>query len=201
MLGRASVQLAPVKIQVVGVEVRRCPAPHPPKPLAAHPCVRFGVHRGRPSHPGRAAPGLERHTVPQRAEPSVPGRRTALVHRRRDGIRDIRRALGNEAAHLLRTLPRRGYMLALAAPQPVPEGTAVSDPLPAPPTGRPMVLLLPFENIGGDPEQGYFVEGLRADLVTDLTHFQELQIAAPATADRLPDGVAGRACLDRKSVV
>jgi len=112
-------------------------------------------------------------------------------------IRDIRRALGDEAAHLLRTLPRRGYTLAAAAPaapQPAPEGTTASNPLPAPRTGRPMVLVLPFENIGNDPEQSYFADGLRADLVTDLTHFQELRIAAPATADRLPDGVAGRAC-------
>jgi TolB-like protein len=109
-------------------------------------------------------------------------------------IRDIRRALGGEAAHLLRTLPRRGYMLAAAASQPEPDGTAASNPLPSPPTGRPMVLVLPLENIGGDPDQGYFAAGLHADLVTDLTHFQELQIVAPATADRLPDGLAGRAC-------
>lgn len=108
-------------------------------------------------------------------------------------IRDIRRALAEEA-HLLRTLPRRGYVLAAAAPQPAADATAASDPLPAPPTGRPMVLVLPFENIGGDPDQGYFADGLRADLVTDLTHFQELQVAASATADRLLDGMAGRAC-------
>lgn len=111
-------------------------------------------------------------------------------------IRDIRRALGDEAAHLLRTLPRRGYLLAAeaAAPQAAPCGAAVPEPLPAPPTGRPIVLVQPFENIGNDVEQGYFADGLRADLVTDLTHFQELQIAAPATAAPLPDGMAGRAC-------
>ena len=116
-------------------------------------------------------------------------------------IRDIRRALGDEAAHLLRTLPRRGYMLAVAAPQATPDRTAASDPPPAPPTGRPMVLVLPFENIGDDPEQGYFAEGLRADLVTDLTHFQELQIAAPATVDHLLDGMAGRTCYQLRGTV
>ncbi len=77
-------------------------------------------------------------------------------------IRDIRRALGDDDAHILRTLPRRGYLLAAvepAAPESVPGSMAVPDPLPAPPTDRPVVLVLPFENIGGDPEQGYFADG------------------------------------------
>ena len=43
---------------------------------------------------------------------------------------------------------------------------------PLPPTGRPIVIVLPFDKIGGDPEQGYFADGLTADLVTDLTRFQ-----------------------------
>lgn len=111
-------------------------------------------------------------------------------------IRDIRRALGDADAHLLRTLPRRGYMLAIATTAPgEPLPVAVPEPgrLPALAAGRPMVFVLPFENIGGDPDHGYFADGLRADLVTDLTHFQELHVVAPATADRLADGVAGGA--------
>lgn len=108
-------------------------------------------------------------------------------------VRDIRHALGDEGSHLLRTLPRRGYMLA-AAPHPEVDNIPDAEPLPLPPTGRPMVLVLPFENIGGDPEQGYFADGLRAELVTDLTHFQELQVAAPTRADYLPDSLTGQAC-------
>ena len=112
-------------------------------------------------------------------------------------IRDIRRALGDEGAHHLRTLPRRGYMLVVdvpAAVAPAPDGWAGADGLPMPETGRPMVLVLPFENIGGDPGQGYFADGLRADLVTDLTGFHELLVAAPAGAERLPGRAAGQAC-------
>ena len=110
-------------------------------------------------------------------------------------ISDIRRALGDEATHRLRTLPRRGYMLAVdtAAATP-PSGDVVAGPPPPTLAGRPMVLVLPFENIGRDPEQGYFADGLRADLVTDLTHFQEFHVAAPATTDRLPTGLAGQVC-------
>ena len=113
-------------------------------------------------------------------------------------IRDIRRALGEDAAHLLRTVPRRGYLFAStdsAVPEPAAVTTPSSSTLPASPTGRPTVLVLPFETLGGGPEQGYFADGLRADLVTDLTHFQELQVVAPATADRLPGATAARAWL------
>ncbi len=104
-------------------------------------------------------------------------------------IKEIRRTLGNGAQPLLRTLTRRGYLLAVpvsrldtaaAAAVPV-SGTVAALPreLSAPPTGRPVVILLPFENIGDDPAQGYFANGLTTDLATDLTRFQDLHIVAP----------------------
>jgi hypothetical protein len=34
---------------------------------------------------------------------------------------------------------------------------------PRPPTGRPIVVGLPFDDIGADKEQNYFVDGLTAD--------------------------------------
>ncbi|WP_439579757.1 winged helix-turn-helix domain-containing tetratricopeptide repeat protein [Elioraea sp.] len=101
-------------------------------------------------------------------------------------IREVRRAIGDERQRLLRTLPRRGYLFAApvsraeaalavtAAPE-----TSVGEAPPAPPTGRPMVVVLPFETIGGDDEQRYFAEGLTADLVTDLTRFQSLHVVSP----------------------
>ena len=103
-------------------------------------------------------------------------------------LKEVRRALGDEEQRLLRTLPRRGYLFAgqvargeaaLVVPQPAGLSAGPDDALPAPPTGRPMVLVLPFENIGGDPEQGYFAEGLTADLVTDLTRFEALHVVSP----------------------
>ncbi len=97
-------------------------------------------------------------------------------------IRDIRRALGDEAPTWLRTLPRRGYLFAAVAPSPS-LAAPVHAPVPAPPTGRPMVIVLPFENFGDDPEQAYFINGLRTDLVTDLSRFQELHVIAPPTPD------------------
>lgn len=110
-------------------------------------------------------------------------------------VRDIRRALGEEDGHLLRTLPRRGYMLAItgSATETQPGAVAETGKMPPLPTGRPMVFVLPFEIIGGDLEYRYFADGLRADLVTDLTHFQDLHIVAPTGADHPVNGLAGGA--------
>jgi adenylate cyclase len=96
-------------------------------------------------------------------------------------IKDIRRALGDDTQRLLRTVPKRGYLLAAEA---VHIGYAPPEPraktaVALPPTGRPMVVVLPFEGIGPDADQLYFADGLTADLVTDLTRFQDLHIVSP----------------------
>lgn len=99
-------------------------------------------------------------------------------------IKEIRRALDDDQQRLLRTLPRRGYLFAVPAPRADEADVSASHAaavrtLPAPPTNRPMVVVLPIGNIGGDPNEGYFADGLTADLVTDLTHFQDLHIVSP----------------------
>jgi TolB-like protein/Flp pilus assembly protein TadD len=118
-------------------------------------------------------------------------------------VKEVRRALGDDTQRVLRTLPRRGYLLAApvsrvdAAGGP---GAAAAAPsvgsageLPRPPTGRPMLVVLPFENIGGDPEQSYFAAGLTADLVTDLTRFQGLHVVSPLRRHLLPSLAAAPA--------
>jgi TolB-like protein len=106
-------------------------------------------------------------------------------------VKDIRRALGDETQRLLRTIPRRGYLLATRAtciaqaefetslPATTTIATNAARPLPAPAALRPMLVVLPFENMGGDPEQRYLASGLTADLVTDLTRFEELHVVSP----------------------
>jgi adenylate cyclase len=42
----------------------------------------------------------------------------------------------------------------------------------------PSIAVLPFENMGGDPEQDYFADGLAEDLITELARFQELRVVA-----------------------
>ena len=60
--------------------------------------------------------------------------------------------------------------------------TAAQPPASAPvalalPT-RPSIAVLPFENMGGDPEQAYFADGLTEDLITDLSKVSGLFVIA-----------------------
>ncbi len=87
-----------------------------------------------------------------------------------------RTAIGDNGEHqrLIKTLPRRGFRFAgevreldgpagtKAAPvAPQPENT------PSPP--RLSIVVLPFDNLSGDPEQDYFADGVTESLTTDLS--------------------------------
>jgi TolB-like protein len=52
------------------------------------------------------------------------------------------------------------------------QGTAL--PLP----DKPSIAVLPFQNMGGDPEQEYFVDGLVEDIITALSRFKSLFVIA-----------------------
>ena len=43
---------------------------------------------------------------------------------------------------------------------------------------RPSVAVLPFANLGGDPSQDYFADGITEDLITDLTKLSGLDVIA-----------------------
>ena len=50
------------------------------------------------------------------------------------------------------------------------------------PPSSPSVLVLPFLNIGGDPEQEYFSDGITEDLITDLSKVSALDVVARNTS-------------------
>jgi len=60
-----------------------------------------------------------------------------------------------------------------ALPRQVDAGPAAQD--------RPSIAVLPFSNMGGDPEQDYFADGMTEDLITELSRFQELLVIARNT--------------------
>ena len=63
---------------------------------------------------------------------------------------------------------------------PASSATAVEDKLaPAP---RLSIVVLPFENLSGDPEQEYFADGITDDLTTDLSHLPESFVISRGTA-------------------
>ena len=87
---------------------------------------------------------------------------------------EIRRALG-ERSSLLRTLPKRGYLLEGEVAR-IDQSGQDAD-LAATPTGEPAapvgrrrsaLAVLPFDNLSGDPEQGYFADGIMEELTTAL---------------------------------
>lgn len=57
-------------------------------------------------------------------------------------------------------------------------GHAASEPSPARPASakKPSIAVLPFDNMSGDPEQEFFVDGLTEDIITELSRFRELMV-------------------------
>jgi adenylate cyclase len=41
---------------------------------------------------------------------------------------------------------------------------------------KPSIAVLPFDNMSGDPEQEFFVDGLTEDIITELSRFRELLV-------------------------
>jgi adenylate cyclase len=63
-----------------------------------------------------------------------------------------------------------------------PNGKALSFDLanaaPEPAPTKPSVAVLPFDNMSGDPEQGYFADGITEDIITDLSKVSGLLVIA-----------------------
>jgi TolB-like protein len=97
-------------------------------------------------------------------------------------INAARTAIGDsgEKQRLIKTLPRKGIRFVGT----VREGEA---PLPAAPEGagralalpdRPSIAALPFTNIGSDPEQEYFADGVVEDIISGLSRTKWLFVIA-----------------------
>jgi TolB-like protein len=81
-------------------------------------------------------------------------------------IHEIRRALGDEARSVLKTVPRRGYKL--ASPD------AGADP--AATGSLPLVAVLPFQALSDDESARLLAKGLTEDAITDLTRMPEFEV-------------------------
>jgi TolB-like protein/tetratricopeptide (TPR) repeat protein len=98
-------------------------------------------------------------------------------------IAALRRVLSEEPSgdSWIETLPRRGYRFVgpvvnennTSAPTPRLEGV----PAPALPD-KPSIAILPFQNMSGDPDQEYFVDGMVEDIITALSRMRWLFVIA-----------------------
>jgi TolB-like protein len=105
-------------------------------------------------------------------------------------VGEVRRAIGDAEGRLLRTVARRGYRLdvevVLITPDrdrvtAAPTGAERSVPSPVPggaQLDKPTIAVLPFQNMSGDPEQEYFVDGMVEDIITGLSRIKWLFVIA-----------------------
>src|SRR5262245_60485211 len=104
-------------------------------------------------------------------------------------VSDIRLALDDSRQRIIKTLPRRGYLLAAPATGTDPGDTAIFVPhagggaeknstaaLALP--DRPSIAVLPLDNTSGDREQDYFSDGITEDIITELSRFSDLFVIA-----------------------
>jgi len=94
-------------------------------------------------------------------------------------ISEIRRALGREGKEILRTIPRRGYMLSPSHAANAPKaGSTMVAASPLRRSSQPSIAVLPFTNFGTDAEEDYFSDGITEDIITELSRFSELRVIA-----------------------
>src|SRR5215472_18588874 len=101
-------------------------------------------------------------------------------------INAARLAVGDsgEAQRLIKTLPRKGIRFVGVVREEQKLGAALADTpseLPGPSIAaadKPSIAVLPFTNMSGDPERGYFSDGITEDIITELSRFRELLVIA-----------------------
>ncbi|MFN8722764.1 MAG: winged helix-turn-helix domain-containing tetratricopeptide repeat protein [Rhodospirillales bacterium] len=99
---------------------------------------------------------------------------------------DIRRALGDTGGQVIRTVPRRGYLLqaevtAEARRMPVSNGNAARVVAPLP-TETPSIAVLPFRGDPNRPEDRYFAEGIIEGIVHVLSGLEGLTVLSLGTS-------------------
>jgi adenylate cyclase len=102
-------------------------------------------------------------------------------------ISEVRRAIGDEDKCVIKTVPRRGYLMdvPVVAGEAIRATTVASDVLASyaadsalPLADRPSIAVLAFNNLSGDPQQEYFSDGITEDIIIELSRFSELMVIA-----------------------
>lgn len=90
-------------------------------------------------------------------------------------IKEVRKALGDDAQTMIETVTKRGYLFAPPVSEIAgPASAETSPPLP----DRPSIAVLPFANTSGDPDQQHFADGITEDLITSLSRISWLFVIA-----------------------
>ncbi|TMI43446.1 MAG: hypothetical protein E6H41_02905 [Betaproteobacteria bacterium] len=89
-------------------------------------------------------------------------------------ISALRKILGPQS---IATIPGRGYRFAaaLGADEALP---AAASSAAASSRESPSIAVLPFLNMGGDPEKDYFADGITEDVITELSRWRSLAVTS-----------------------
>jgi adenylate cyclase len=123
--------------------------------------------------PGRV---WSRNALLERVWPDVTVGEEVLTH----AVAEVRRAFEDSAreARLLETVHKAGYRLLCPVERAGPTTVAAS----VAPATPPAVAVLPFENLGDDPDQAYFADGLTEELITALQRWRWFPVIARGSA-------------------
>jgi TolB-like protein len=100
-------------------------------------------------------------------------------------LKDARKAVGDSGAkqQVIKTFHGRGYQFIAEVTESASkqsslteEQAASQEALPLP--DEPSIAVLPFTNMSGDPEQGYFSDGITEDIITALSRIPRLFVVA-----------------------
>ncbi len=97
-------------------------------------------------------------------------------------ISNLRKALG---ASQIITVHGRGYKY--VGPDPVPAGPPVPTSHRPILDRKPVIVVLPFDNLGGDPEQQFFTDGMTDDIIDRLSRYRILSVIGQSSAFALRD--------------
>jgi TolB-like protein len=98
-------------------------------------------------------------------------------------INAARTAIGDcgQVKRLIKTIPRKGIRfvgIIHEDERPAYGAAAISEAPTLALPDKPSIAVLPFQNIGGDPHDEYFADGVVEDIITALSRFKELFVIA-----------------------
>lgn len=105
-------------------------------------------------------------------------------------IKSARQAIGDEGKTFIRTVHGLGFRFVVAEPvEDRPGGAAGRE--------RPVVAVVPFENLSGDAGQDHFADGVTADIIATLSKHRWLSVLARNATARFKGGGASIAEITR----
>jgi TolB-like protein/Tfp pilus assembly protein PilF len=95
-------------------------------------------------------------------------------------VTEIRRGLGEAGPRLLRTLPRRGYLLAATVTREAvtPSARALAAPFRPMQDDRPSIVVLPFRQEPGGAKEDWFADGITEGIIHVLSGIENLFVIA-----------------------